>query len=270
MTWKRIPGGYALVTGASSGIGLAFARLLASCGEDLILTSRDEAALVRLAEQLRREYSITAHVIAMDLSIPGAARELCARCREAGYRIDTLINNAGRGLRALPQHAQDPDDAASMFHLNCTNAMELATLCARDMAAREQGRIVNVASTAAYQAMPFAALYGASKAFILSLSEAMHAEMKSLGVAVTAVSPGITDTNFFKYGKPSIPGWLYPLISPEMVARKTLCALMRGKPCVIPAFRHWLAARVSLCLPRSWMPAIMLRIEMRRKGIRNT
>jgi len=251
------------------------------------LTSRDEAALARLAERLQNEYSVTVRVLAMDLSVPGAARELHARCREAGYRIDTLINNAGRGLRAAPQYAQDLDDAVSMFHLNCTNAMELATLCARDMAARgcdldgsvprrhgrrkarECGRILNVASTAAYQAMPFAALYGASKAFLLSLSEAMHAEMKSLGVIVTAVSPGITDTNFFKYGKPNIPGWLYPLITPELVARKALRALMRGKPGVIPAFRHWLIARTALCLPRSWVPAIMRRIEIRRKGIVN-
>ncbi|MDR2733041.1 MAG: SDR family NAD(P)-dependent oxidoreductase [Spirochaetota bacterium] len=267
MVWMRIPGGYALVTGASSGIGRACAKLLASYGEDLILVSRDAAALAQLADELQNEYSISARVLISDLSVPGAARELHKRCHEAGYRIDTLINNAGRGLPAVPQYAQDLDAAVSMLHLNCTNAMELATLCARDMAERGKGRILNVASTAAYQAMPFAALYGASKAFLLSLSEAMHAEMKSLGVIVTAVSPGITDTNFFKYGKPNIPGWLYPLITPGMVARKALSALMRGRPCVIPAFRHWLIARIALCLPRSFMPAIMRQIEIRRKGI---
>jgi hypothetical protein len=181
--------------------------------------------------------------------------------------VYTLINNAGRGLRARPQHEQDLSDAASLLQLNCASALDLAVLCARDMVPRGTGRILNVASTAAFQAMPYAALYGASKSFVLSFSEAMHAELKGRGVAVTAVCPGITDTNFFKYGKPRVPGWLYPLITPERVAQKALFALARGRASAIPSFRHWLFAQVPRFLPRSWMLALMRRIEMRRKGI---
>jgi len=267
--WKSFPekGGYSLVTGASSGIGCACAELLASLGEDLVLVSRNEGALNTLAEQLRSGYAITAKVLPCDLSLPGAAEGLYERCRQDGYRVDTLINNAGRGLRALTQDEQDLRDAASMFRLNCAAAMELATLFARDMAARGFGRILNVASTAAFQAMPYAALYGASKSFLLSLSEAMHVELRDRGVTVTAVCPGITDTDFFKYGKPMVPHWLYPFITPEFVARRAVGALARGKACTIPAFRHWLAAQFPRFLPRAWVLAAMRRVETRRKGI---
>ena len=265
--WERRNDGYALVTGASSGIGRACAELLASWGENLILVSRDENALALLADKIQTTYAVTAKVLAADLSLAGSAEDLYARCCQAGYRVDTLINNAGRGLIAKPQHEQDLQDAAALFHLNCASALLLASLFARAMAEQGFGRILNVASTAAFQAMPYAALYGASKAFVLSFSEAMHAELAGRGVRVTAVCPGITDTNFFKHGKPRVPGWLYPLITPERVARKGLHALARGRACVIPAARHWLFAQVPRFLPRSWMPALMRRVESRRKGI---
>jgi hypothetical protein len=265
--WKRQSGGYALITGASSGIGRSCAELLAFWGEDLILVSRNKKELSLLAEELKNKYAITAQVFACDLSLAGSAEDLYARCHKSKYRVDTLINNAGRGLRALPQHEQELSDAVSLFHLNCASAMELATLFARDMTVRGFGRILNVASTASFQAMPYSALYGASKAFLLSFSEAMHVELKGRGVAVTAVCPGITDTNFFKYGKPRVPGWLYPLIAPERVACRGLRALARGRASVIPAFRHWLFAQVPRFVPRSWVLALMRRVETRRKGI---
>lgn len=261
---------HTLVTGANSGIGLAFARALAARGEALVLVGRNRARLATVARELVAQFGIPVRTLVLDLARAGAGARLHERCGKAGVRIGTLINNAGIGLAAGPQHAQDPAAYRQLFRLNCETALDLATLFGRDMAARGHGRIVNVASTASFQAMPFAALYGASKSFLLSLSEAMHVELKPLGVTVTAVCPGITDTNFFKHGKPKVPGWLYPLITPERVAAKALQALDRGRPTVIPSFRHWLFAQVARFLPRRLLLGLMFFIEKRRKGMRRS
>ena len=267
MNWNLPRGASALVTGASSGIGRAMALALAAQGIDCILVGRNEKTLASLAKILTRDHGISTTVLVQDLSLPKAGEKLYRACRKAGQRIDILVNNAGIGLRAAPQHQQSLAEIRELFILNCQSALELATLCAEEMVKQGRGWMINVASTASFQAMPWAALYGASKAFLLSLSEAMHVELAPFGVAVTAVCPGITDTNFFKHGKPRVPGWLYPLISPERVARLALKAVSRNRPLVIPAFRHWLFSQVPRLLPRAFFLRLMGRIETRRKGL---
>ena len=135
------------------------------------------------------------------------------------------------------------------------------------MKARGHGYIMNIASTAAFQPMPFAAVYGASKAFVLSLSEAMFIEMRRAGVNVTAVCPGITDTNFFRHGRPNVPAWLYRLISPEQVARRGVRSLFRRRMTTIPCFQHWLIAQISRILTRRGTGRLMRIVEKQRKSV---
>lgn len=264
----RIPAGaLALITGASSGIGRAIAWELAARGVRCLLVGRNRQALVGLAAEIKERHGTLSRVLVQDLSRPAAGEKLYRRCIKNGYEIDILINNAGAGLRAAPQYQQELAGVRQLVNLNCAALLELATLIGADMAGRGRGWILNLASTASFQAMPWAALYGASKAFVLSLSEAMHVELAPSGVAVTAACPGITDTNFFKYGKPKVPGWLYPLISPQRVARVSLRALDRNAPLVVPAFRHWLFTQVPRLLPRPLVLRLMALIEWRRKGL---
>jgi len=268
VNWKIPRGSCALVTGASSGIGRAVALGLAARGVHCVLAGRNRKRLTELARVLSGDYGIETGILVQDLSQPGAGEKLYRAAKRAGYRIDILVNNAGAGLKAAPQHGQDLADVRTLLALNCAAVLELATLCAADMAKNGRGWILNVASTASFQAMPWAALYGATKAFVLSLSEAMHVELFRSGVAVTAICPGITDTNFFKHGKPRVPGWLYPFLTPERVARIGLAALSRNAPVAIPAFRHWLFAQFPRVLPRALLLRLMGVIEGRRKGVR--
>lgn len=255
---------YVLITGASSGIGLALAREFAARGRRLILVGRSLPRLRATAATLA--VGTVTVCIAADLSRPGAGEKLFATCRKSRLKVDVLVNNAGAGLPARAQIQHSLKETRELFQLNSTAPLELATLFGREMAARGAGAILNVASTAAYQPMPGSALYGAGKAFLLSLSEAMHAELKGRGVTVTAVCPGMTDTNFFKHGRPHVPEWIYPFLTAEHVARKALRALERGKASTIPSFRHWLIAQIPRLLPRRLMLGLMRIVEKKRKG----
>lgn len=257
----------ALITGATSGIGFAVAEQLAASGYDLILASRNTAKMQEIAAEFRSLYGVAVSHITVDLSLPGSAQELYRQCLGAAARVDLLVNNAGIGLDALHQVDQPLEEVEALFELNCHSLLLLSTLFGKEMKQRREGFILNIASTAAFQPMPFAALYGASKAFVLSLSEAMFIEMRPYGVGVTAVCPGITDTNFFRHGKPKVPGILYRLISPELVARRALRALFRRRMTVVPCFQHWLVAQVSRFLTRRGTGRLMRQIERRRKSI---
>lgn len=257
----------ALITGATSGIGKAVARELARRGYDLLIASRNRDKMKQTAAELSGEFAVKVHIRQADLSRPGTPAKLHAYCRENIGPVDILVNNSGIGLEALHQVDQPLEEVRTLFQLNCNAVLELSTLFGHDMKERGAGYILNVASTAAFQPMPFAALYGASKAFVLSLSEAMFVEMRPFGVGVTAVCPGITDTAFFKHGKPNVPGILYRLISPEQVARRALKALFRRRMTTIPCFQHWLVAQVSRFLTRRGTGRLMRQIEKRRKSI---
>ena len=185
-----------LITGASSGIGLEMARLLAARGHRLVLASRSATRLQQVAEALRREHGVEVHTHAIDLSEAGAAQRLFDHTRLAALQVDMLVNNAGFG--AVEEHvAIDPQRLQQMLQLNVVTLAELCHRFGAEMKRRRSGRILNIASAAAYQPTPYFAAYGASKAFVLNFSEALAKELEDHGVSVSCLSPGPTDTAFF-------------------------------------------------------------------------
>jgi uncharacterized protein len=184
-----------LLTGASSGIGLELAHLLAAEQQVLILVARREDRLQELAKTLKKKYGADVRVIAADLAAMGAAQQLVDSIHSQGLVIDTLINNAGFGENGLFADS-DPARNSQMLHLNIIALTELTRLALPDMQARQHGRILNVASIVAYQPCPRFAIYAASKAYVLSFSEALHVEVADQGIKVTALCPGSTATEF--------------------------------------------------------------------------
>lgn len=185
----------ALVTGASAGLGVHFAHALARRGDDLILTARRADRLEALAELIRAEHGVKVDVIGLDLGEAGAPAALIDEIGRRGLAVNILINNAGFGLRG-PLVDQDRAMLARMIDLNCRALMELCHLVLPGMIQMRGGGILNVASTAAFQPGPWMAVYYATKAFVLSFSEALHEEVKDKGVAVAALCPGATRTEF--------------------------------------------------------------------------
>jgi len=187
----------ALVTGASMGIGEAFAAALAARGYDLALAARSADALDGLAERLRTAHGSAIEVVPVDLSDVANVEPLIARTEARFGRIDLLVNNAGFGAHgrfATLEAARQLE----MIRLNVESVVALTHRVLPGMIARRSGGIINVASTAAFQPVPYMAVYGATKAFVLSFSEALHEEYRSQGVTVLALCPGQTATNFFK------------------------------------------------------------------------
>src|SRR3979409_570606 len=183
-----------LITGASSGIGEVFARRLASQGDNLLLVARSEDKLINLCNELGRTKSTHAQYVAMDLSEPDAPARLFEETTNRGLEIDFLINNAGFG--SMGDFAKlDLQPERNMIDLNVRALVELTHRFLIPMRQRKNGSIINVASTAAFQPVPFMATYAATKAFVLSFSEALWEENRPLGGKVMGVCPGVTDTN---------------------------------------------------------------------------
>ena len=226
--------GTALVTGASSGIGAALARLCAADGYDLILAARNLSELETLARELAQDHGTNARAIASDLSDPAAPEVLF----QAAGPVDILINNAGFGGRGA--YAQtDWTVESRMIQVNLVALAHLTKLYLPGMLARRSGRILQVASTAAFVPGPFMAVYYATKAFVLSLSHALAEETKGMGVTVTVLCPGPTRTNFFKaagMGKTNL--LKAPSMSSEEVAREGYRAMMRGDAETIAGARN--------------------------------
>ena len=187
--------GTTLITGASAGLGEGFARTLAARGEDLILTARRVDRLEALAGELRGKHGIAVHVFAADLADPDASTGLIAAIASADLTIDTLINNAGFGARGAFAEL-DAARQLGMIDVNCRALVALAHAVLPGMIAQGSGGILNIASIAAFQPGPWMAVYYASKAFVLSFSEALHEEVRAQGVTVTALCPGPTHTEF--------------------------------------------------------------------------
>ena len=185
----------ALITGASSGLGAEFARQLAARGANLVLVARRLERLDSLASELTASHGITATAVAADLAAPGAAADLHAALGERGIRISTLINNAGFGTRSRFEN-EDAGRIHEEISLNVTALVELTHVFYAQLQAGH-GALVTLASTAAYQPVPQMAVYGASKAFVLSFTEALWYENKDTGLSVLALSPGATRTEFF-------------------------------------------------------------------------
>src|SRR5688500_4280009 len=179
----------ALVTGASSGIGEEIARQLAARGHGVTLVARREDRLKALAEELYESHGIRAEHIAADLGSDAGREEMIGKVDALGLDVEVLVNNAGFGGSG-PVHRSDPARLASMVALNCEALVYLQARFSPAMADRGRGAIINIASTASFQPIPFTGTYAATKAFVLSLSESTHNELKGKGVSVTAVCPG--------------------------------------------------------------------------------
>jgi len=240
-------GSCALVTGASSGIGEVFARELAGRGANLVLAARSRGKLEALASELRETAQVSVHVEAVDLSEPGAGLALAARLGEQGLPIDVLINSAGFGLFG-PLHEADPQRIAQAVQLNVAALTELTCSLLPGMRARDRGAIVNVASTAAFQPVPYMAVYGAAKAFVLSFTEALWAETRSTGVRVTALCPGATDTAFFDTASDSAS--VGRRMAAAQVVAAAFSALDHRRSMVVPGLGNRLLAGSARLAPR--------------------
>ncbi|MFJ4964021.1 SDR family NAD(P)-dependent oxidoreductase [Streptomyces sp. NPDC088729] len=193
MTYR---GTTALITGASSGLGVEFARQWARLGADVVLVARRRDRLDALADDLVARHRITATVVDADLARPGAGQRLHTELTDRNVSVQTVVNNAGFGGYG-PFREQDPDEIARMIQLNTGALADITRAFLPDLMADGRGALVNVASTAAYQPTPNMALYGATKAFVLSLTEAVAHETRRSSLRVLAVSPGTTRTEFF-------------------------------------------------------------------------
>lgn len=219
----------ALVTGASSGIGKAMLPLFAADRHDLVLVARRADLLAQEQEALVKRHGVRVHTIALDLGAAGAPAELFARTRQLGVDVDILVNNAGFGLYG-DFHSQPPDRQRDMISVNITALTELTRLYVEPMVQRRSGRVLQVASTAAFQPGPRMAVYYATKAYVLSLSEALSFELADKGVTVTALCPGPTTSEFMTVAayKPP-PLFSKALMTSEEVAQIGYRALMRGE-----------------------------------------
>lgn len=240
----------ALVTGASAGIGTELARLLAR-DHDLVLTARRVEPLQALADELKRAHGATCHVLPADLAAPGAARELVDSVRAAGLTLDVLVNNAGFGdLGAFA--TADLGKALRMVQVNVTALTELTALVLPGFVERGRGRVLNVGSIAGFQAGPFMAVYYATKAYVNSLSEALHSELLGTGVTVTVLCPGPVATEFAAAaGVPT--GRVFSVgqaMDPRAVAEAGVRAVMTGRRMVVPGWRNKLMLFLERCAPR--------------------
>lgn len=225
-------GSRALVTGASSGIGEAFARELARRGCGLVLVARSQAALERIASELSGANGVEVAAIACDLGDRDARHGLLERL--AGVEVDLLVNNAGQGSHGRFV-ALDPEHELAMVELNCAAVVELTRAVLPGMVERGSGGVVNVASTAGFQPTPTMATYGATKAFVLSFSEAIGQETRRHGVRVVAFCPGPVATNFASAaGSRRLAGRLQRAVPPEAVVPVALEGLDKGRSVVVP------------------------------------
>jgi uncharacterized protein len=239
----------ALITGASAGLGGGFARALAADGHDLILTARRVERLESLAAELRAS-GVAVHVFPADLADPDAPAALLAEVAAAGLTVDLLINNAGYGLRGAVAEL-DAGEQLGIVDVNCRALVALARGVLPEMIARRSGGILNIASTAAFQPGPWMAVYYASKAFVLSFSEALHEEVRAQGVRVAALCPGPTHTEFAgRAGMGDMALFTKLASGPEAVVRDGLAALRGNQAVRISGFANAALAESIRFTPR--------------------
>jgi uncharacterized protein len=240
----------ALITGASSGIGLELARIFAREGSDLVLVARNGDRLRQLASELEKAHGARSLILATDLTEPGAAAYVLDQTVRAGLRLDVLVNNAGFGQYGLFAE-NDLEECLRQIQLNVTTLTHLTRLYLPGMIERKTGRILNVASTAAFQPGPLMAVYFATKAYVLHFSEALANELHGSGVSVTCLCPGATATEFHKRANATSMNLLkFGAMDARTVAEDGYRALMAGKPVVISGFKNWLLAQSVRFSPR--------------------
>jgi short-subunit dehydrogenase len=240
-----------LITGASAGLGYEFAHLFARDHYNLVLVARSGPKLAELADQLRHQHGVQVKTIPLDLGLPQASQTLFEETQRAGIHVDILVNNAGYGFSG--EFANIPlEESYGQIQLNVMALTLLTRLYLRPMLERRAGKIMNVASTAAFQPGPLMAVYYATKAYVLSFSEALADELRSTGVQVTCFCPGATLTEFQKRAQTE-NSRLFKSLAPmdaKTVAADGYRALTAGKTLAISGFKNWLVAESVRFAPR--------------------
>ena len=248
----------ALITGASSGIGRALADNFAQAGYDVVLAARSVDKMETHAADLRQRFGIATHVIAADLETTNGAAQLHADVKNRGVMLSALVNNAGYGTYGEFTDTAF-DSQLGMVQLNVATVVALTKLFLPDLLATK-GKILNLASTAAFQPGPYMAVYYASKAFVLSFSEALAAELAESGVTVTAFCPGPTASGFQDKAAMQhsalVRGKKLP--TSEAIARKGFRAMQRGRRVYIPGLKNWLLAQLPRFAPRCLVTRIVM------------
>jgi hypothetical protein len=254
----------ALITGASSGIGLDFARLFAEGGYNVVLVARGQEKLEALAQELAGPYGVRAVAVPADLADAASAKRVMERVAAEGLQVDVLINNAGYASYG-PFAQTDLEDEVKMIQVNVTALTALSKAVLPGMLERKQGRILNVASTAAFQPGPLMAVYYATKAYVLSFSEALAEEVRGTGVSVTCLCPGPTKTGFQARAKMEESKLVAgkDIMDSLTVARAGYEALHRGQTVTIPGVMNKLLAQSVRLMPRGAVARVVRQMQER-------
>ncbi|WP_276495898.1 SDR family NAD(P)-dependent oxidoreductase [Pontibacter litorisediminis] len=247
-----------LITGASNGFGMEFAKLFAQDGYNLVLVARSTERMRKLGYYLQDQHQLE-HVciITADLTRPEAPQEVYNEVQSAGLKVDILINNAGAGVHGM-FYETDLEREKAIIQLNITTPVELTKLFLQDMKRRNEGKILNLASIVSFMPSPLMAIYGASKAFMLSFSEALTNELKDTNITVTALCPGASNTMFFRRaGAAHTRAANSGLSEPEEVARDGYEALMKGESRIISGLKNKLQATSANLMPDMALAATM-------------
>jgi len=244
-----------LITGASGGIGEAFARRLAAEKHNLVLVARSEQKLAELCDELMLEHGVTAHYVAIDLIDFEADARLFEETEKHGFQVDWLINNAGFG--SMGDFAElELEREMEMIGLNVMALVALTHRYLRGMRERKDGVIINVSSTASFQPVPFMAAYAATKAFVTSFSEAISEENRPFNIQVTALCPGPTDTNFFNVANAEAIA-VKGMQTPEAVVEAALSGVGRGKSTVISGWKNYVGSIFGTLAPNSLVTRVI-------------
>jgi hypothetical protein len=253
---------YALITGASKGIGKAIAGELAARGFNVLLVARSEELLQQVAEKITTIYSVKSDWLALDLSSAEAPQTVHDWCRAKGYTVSVLVNNAGYGLSG-PFEKYSLEEHWNMMQLNMSTLVGITRLFLPDLRLQLKAYILNIASSAAYQAVPGLSLYAATKAFVLAFSRGLHQELHKTTVSVTCISPGATDTDFpsrAQIGEKGLKAAEKLNMTPEAVATIAIRAMLAGKAEVITGFVNKLGAAMAWLLPKTLVERTAMKI----------
>jgi short-subunit dehydrogenase len=256
MAISNLTGKTALVTGASSGLGVDFATELARRGANLVLVARRRDRLAQLASVLEKDHDVSVRVMAMDLAEPEAPRRLFHQATAGGGRVDVLINNAGFGIYGrftdIPWERE-----AAMLQLDIVALVHLTKLFVGPMVERGEGAVLQVASIGGYQPSPGYATYAAAKAFVLNFGEAINHELRGTGVSCTVVSPGVTATEFLQVAGQE-KGWFHrmTMMDSPTVARIGIEAMLAGKPSVVTGWMNKMSTFSQRLMPRKVATAV--------------
>jgi uncharacterized protein len=252
----------ALITGASSGIGLEFAKIFAAAGNDLVLVARSGGKLMQLAEELQRKHDISVRVIGADLAKMAEVQKVYDTCKAYDIQIDYLINNAGFGDFGFFIES-DWYKTEQMLDLNIKSLTKMCHLFIPDMVQRKSGKVLNVASTAAFQPGPTMAAYYATKSYVLFLSEAIYNELLGTGVSITCLCPGATESGFQNasnlHESAMIKGRKLP--TAKEVAAFGYKAMMGNKLTVIHGMKNFFMANVSRFAPRKMVLSVVRKVQ---------